>query len=60
VFISVKDKETINLFSKTKILPISTEDSKASHVLDAKQHSFPFEFVVPSELPSTMEVKDRL
>ncbi|KAI8338101.1 hypothetical protein BC941DRAFT_424608 [Chlamydoabsidia padenii] len=59
VFISVKDKETINLFSKTKILPISTEDNKSSHVLDAKQHSFPFEFVVPNELPSTMEFGKR-
>ncbi|ORZ10569.1 hypothetical protein BCR42DRAFT_358066 [Absidia repens] len=59
VFISVKDKETINLFSKTKILPISGEDSKSSHVLDAKQHSFPFEFVVPNGLPSTMEFGKR-
>ncbi|CAO3600244.1 unnamed protein product [Absidia cylindrospora] len=30
VLISVKDKETINLFSETKILPISTEGSKSS------------------------------
>ncbi|KAI8081380.1 uncharacterized protein BX664DRAFT_340245 [Halteromyces radiatus] len=60
VFISVKDKEVINLFSKTKILPISTiEDTKSSHVLDAKQHSFPFEFVVPDDLPSTMEFGKR-
>ncbi|KAI9308130.1 hypothetical protein BJ944DRAFT_260804 [Cunninghamella echinulata] len=58
VFLSIKDKETITLFSKTKILPIST-DSKSSHILDAKRHSFTFDFVVPDELPSTMEFGKR-
>jgi hypothetical protein len=56
VTLSVKDKETIQLFSTTKHLPITTDGSKIAHVLDAKQHSFPFEFVVPNELPSTVEV----
>ncbi|KAI8342373.1 hypothetical protein BC941DRAFT_466044 [Chlamydoabsidia padenii] len=61
VTLSVKDKETIQLFSKTTTLPITTDgNNKTSHVLlDAKQHSFPFEFEVPKELPSTVEFGKR-
>ncbi|SAL95396.1 hypothetical protein [Absidia glauca] len=59
VTLAVKDKETIQLFSTSKHLPITTDGSKIAHVLDAKQHSFPFEFVVPNELPSTVEFGKR-
>ncbi|KAI8138812.1 hypothetical protein BJV82DRAFT_629924 [Fennellomyces sp. T-0311] len=53
VVLSVKDKETITLFQRTQNIRVSPDD-KAS-VLEAKQHSFPFDLVVPKELPSTME-----
>ncbi|CDH53650.1 hypothetical protein RO3G_16836 [Lichtheimia corymbifera JMRC:FSU:9682] len=57
VHISVKDKETFNLFQKTEILPVSTHGK--AQVLEAKQHTFPFEFAVPDDLPSTMEFGKR-
>ncbi|KAI8072863.1 hypothetical protein BC940DRAFT_232731, partial [Gongronella butleri] len=57
VFLQVKDKETIELFRKTRQIPVSAD--KSSAVLDAKQHSFPFEFEVPKDLPSTMEFDKR-
>ena len=56
----LKDKESITLFNKVKILPISKDDesSTKSHILDAKSHTFPFDFLVPEDiaLPSSMEV----
>ncbi|KAI8147286.1 hypothetical protein BJV82DRAFT_532354 [Fennellomyces sp. T-0311] len=58
VFVSVKDKETITLFQKTETIAVSNDRGK-THVLDAKQHSFDFEFVVPDDLPSTMEFGKR-
>lgn len=53
IFISVKDKEVIPLFQSSKSLPINDGKSK---VLEAKTYSFPFEFVVPDNLPSAMDV----
>ncbi|KAL9548415.1 hypothetical protein PS6_006632 [Mucor atramentarius] len=52
IFISVKDKEVIPLFQSSKSLPINDGKSK---VLEAKMYSFPFEFVVPDNLPSAMD-----
>ncbi|KAI8575614.1 hypothetical protein K450DRAFT_260923 [Umbelopsis ramanniana AG] len=56
----LKDKESITLFNKVKILPISKDDesSAKSHILEAKSHTFPFDFLVPEDiaLPSSMEV----
>ncbi|KAL9543652.1 hypothetical protein MBANPS3_008011 [Mucor bainieri] len=52
IFISVKDKEVIPLFQTSKSLPINDGKSK---VLEAKTYSFPFEFVVPDNLPSAMD-----
>lgn len=60
VQLSIKDKETITLFQRTQIIPVTQEkDSSKACVLDAKQHEFPFEFVVPKglDLPSSMEVR---
>lgn len=53
IFMSVKDKEVIPLFQTSKTLPINDGKSK---VLEAKTYSFPFEFVVPDNLPSAMDV----
>ncbi|KAM3580403.1 hypothetical protein VKS41_007067 [Umbelopsis sp. WA50703] len=56
----LKDKESIILFNKVKTLPITKEDESGSksHILEAKAHTFPFEFMVPEDipLPSSMEV----
>ncbi|KAF1804147.1 hypothetical protein FB192DRAFT_1371429 [Mucor lusitanicus] len=52
IFMSVKDKEVIPLFQTSKTLPINDGKSK---VLEAKTYSFPFEFVVPDNLPSAMD-----
>ncbi|GAN11522.1 hypothetical protein MAM1_0662d11086 [Mucor ambiguus] len=52
IFISAKDKEVIPLFQTSKSLPINDGKSK---VLEAKTYSFPFEFVVPDNLPSAMD-----
>ncbi|CEP09870.1 hypothetical protein [Parasitella parasitica] len=52
IFISVKDKQVIPLFQLNKLLPINDGRSK---VLDAKSYSFPFEFIVPDNLPSAMD-----
>jgi hypothetical protein len=58
----LKDKESITLFNKVKILPISKDDESGakSHILEAKSHTFPFDFLVPEDiaLPSSMEVCD--
>ncbi|KAI9026484.1 hypothetical protein CLU79DRAFT_833379 [Phycomyces nitens] len=55
IILSIKDKKTISLFQITKILAVSK--SGKAHVLEARQHHFPFEFVVPGDLnlPSSME-----
>ncbi|KAI9260747.1 hypothetical protein BDA99DRAFT_605742 [Phascolomyces articulosus] len=58
VFLSIKDKETIILFQKTVTIAVSNDRGK-THVLDAKQHNFDFEFVVPDDLPSAMEFGKR-
>ncbi|KAJ2961239.1 hypothetical protein NQZ79_g3489 [Umbelopsis isabellina] len=56
----LKDKESITLFNKVKTLPIAKDDENGSksHILEAKAHTFPFEFMVPEDipLPSSMEV----
>jgi hypothetical protein len=56
----LKDKENITLFNKVKILPVSKDDEHPgkSHILEAKSHTFPFDFLVPEDiaLPSSMEV----
>ncbi|KAI8372945.1 uncharacterized protein BYT42DRAFT_578678 [Radiomyces spectabilis] len=61
IFLSVKDKETINLFQNTKILPVSKIEGSKTHVLEPRQHKFSFEFTVPNDLnlPSSMEFGKR-
>lgn len=54
IFISAKDKEVIPLFQTCKTIPINEGKSK---VLEVKNYSFPFEFIVPDNLPSAMDVK---
>lgn len=54
IYIAAKEKEVIPLFQTCKLVPINEGKSK---ILEAKQHSFPFEFVVPDSLPSAMDVK---
>ncbi|KAG2224634.1 hypothetical protein INT45_007879 [Circinella minor] len=58
VFLSIKDKETIILFQKTETIAVANDGAK-THVLDAKQHNYDFEFVVPDDLPSAMEFGKR-
>ncbi|ORX59495.1 hypothetical protein DM01DRAFT_1300819 [Hesseltinella vesiculosa] len=58
VHVSIKDKETIQLFYNSRQIPVSADEGKST-VLDAKLHSFPFEFKVPEDLPSTMEFDKR-
>lgn len=53
VYIAAKDKEVLPLFQTVKSLPINEGKSK---ILEAKQYSFPFEFVVPKNLPSAMDL----
>jgi hypothetical protein len=53
IFISVKDKEVLPLFQSSKLLAINNGKSK---VLEAKTYTFPFEFIVPDNLPSAMDV----
>ncbi|KAI9499451.1 hypothetical protein BDB00DRAFT_752815 [Zychaea mexicana] len=52
---SLQDKETITLFQRTQNIRASPGDKAC--ILEAKQHSFAFNFEVPKgiELPSTME-----
>lgn len=52
IYISVKDKEVIPLFQEIKLIPIN----EGKKVLEVKNYSFPFEFVVPDNLPSAMDV----
>jgi Holliday junction resolvase len=54
IYIAAKEKEVIPLFQTCKLIPINKGKSK---LLEAKLHSFPFEFVVPDNLPSAMDVK---
>ena len=58
VVLSVKDKETISLFERTQNIQVSPDNGNKVTILEAKQHSFPFNLEVPKgiELPSTMEV----
>lgn len=57
VYIAAKDKEVLPLFQTVKSLPINEGKSK---ILEAKHYSFPFEFVVPKNLPSAMDVRLQL
>ena len=54
IFISAKEKEVLPLFQQIKTLSINQGKSK---LLEVKQYSFPFEFKVPENLPSTMDVQ---
>lgn len=54
IYISAKDKEVIPLFQTCKTIPINDGKSK---VLEPKLYSFPFEFLVPDNFPSAMDVK---
>lgn len=56
VHLALKDKETISLFQETKTIPVSSDGSSKYHILEAKQHTFAFEFTVPKDLPSSLEV----
>lgn len=53
ILISGKDKEVIPLFQNKKSIAVNNGKSK---VLEAKQYAFPFEFAVPDNLPSAMDV----
>ncbi|KAI9486650.1 MAG: hypothetical protein EXX96DRAFT_49435 [Benjaminiella poitrasii] len=53
IYISAKDKEIIPLFQKCKTLAIN--ENRKSTNLEAKPYSFPFEFLVPDNLPSAMD-----
>ncbi|KAI7854933.1 hypothetical protein BDC45DRAFT_115886 [Circinella umbellata] len=57
VVLSVKDKEIITLFQRTQNIQVSPDNDNKATILEAKQHTFPFNFEVPKgiELPSTME-----
>ncbi|KAI9315307.1 hypothetical protein BX666DRAFT_1814214, partial [Dichotomocladium elegans] len=54
IFLAIKEKETINLFTYAEELPMSR--SGKTKILEAKQHEFPFKFIVPDDLPSTFQV----
>lgn len=56
LFIAAKDKETMNLFEQSKTIPIL----EVKKVLEVKNYSFPFQFVVPDNLPSAMDVQSIL
>ncbi|KAI7882319.1 uncharacterized protein EV154DRAFT_568175 [Mucor mucedo] len=51
LLIAAKDKESMTLFEQTKTIPV-LEPKK---VLEVKNYSFPFQFVVPDDLPSAMD-----
>ncbi|KAG2217336.1 hypothetical protein INT45_009093 [Circinella minor] len=57
VVLSVKDKEIITLFQRAQNIQVSPDNDNKTTILEAKQHTFPFNFEVPKgiELPSTME-----
>lgn len=58
VFLNIKEKESISLFEKTELIQVSDAPGK-THVLEAKEYTFLFEFQVPDglDLPSSMEVR---
>jgi hypothetical protein len=59
VALSVKEKDALSLFQKTKIIQLAGDEEQTKcYIMEAKLHSFPFEFVVPDDiqLPSAMEV----
>lgn len=43
----------MTLFEQTKTIPVL----EAKKVLEVKNYSFPFQFVVPDDLPSAMDVQ---
>ncbi|CAO0799810.1 unnamed protein product [Mucor circinelloides] len=58
VYIHLKEKETNTLFQNTLVLSVyPNSTSPKQTTLDASEHSFPFQFVVPKNLnlPSSME-----
>ncbi|KAL0095311.1 hypothetical protein F4703DRAFT_1064845 [Phycomyces blakesleeanus] len=56
--LSIKAKEIITLFEEVKVIPVGNGPDIKAHILEAKQHTFPFEFIVPEKLslPSSMEL----
>ncbi|CAO3577107.1 unnamed protein product [Absidia cylindrospora] len=59
VALSLKEKDAICLFQKTKVINVAPYDEQQLKpvIMEPKLHSFPFEFVVPGDIqvPSTME-----
>lgn len=53
ILVSGKEKEVIPLFQERKSIAVNNGKSK---ILEAKQYKFPFEFVVPDDLPSVLDV----
>ncbi|RCH92953.1 hypothetical protein CU098_009452, partial [Rhizopus stolonifer] len=49
IYLHAKDKEVITLFQTSKTIPVNKK------VLEPKDYSFPFEFLVPENLPSAMD-----
>ncbi|SAM05720.1 hypothetical protein [Absidia glauca] len=65
ISLSMKEKDTINLFEETKVIDINSDSDNVQAkfcILESKPYSFPFEFVVPSDmhLPSTMEFNKKI
>ncbi|SAL99945.1 hypothetical protein [Absidia glauca] len=63
VALSVKEKDALSLFQKTKIIQLAGDEEQTKcYIMEAKLHSFPFEFVVPDDiqLPSAMEVNKKV
>lgn len=60
MYIHLKEKETNTLFQNTLVLSVyPNSTSPKQTTLDASEHGFPFQFVVPKNLnlPSSMEVR---
>lgn len=51
--LAIKEKEVIQLFQLETVIAINEK----AKTLEAKLYKFPFEFTVPDNLPSAMEVK---
>ncbi|GAA5806237.1 hypothetical protein HPULCUR_011768 [Helicostylum pulchrum] len=57
VYVHLKEKETSTLFQNTLVLAVDQDNKSKQTILDASEHTFPFQFIVPKNLnlPSSME-----
>ncbi|KAG2234952.1 hypothetical protein INT48_005106 [Thamnidium elegans] len=57
VYVHLKEKETSTLFQNTIVLAVDQDNKSKQTILDASEHTFPFQFIVPKNLnlPSSME-----